>query len=199
MPFTKQVIAYINTVLTSGSLNNAKLQPVHALGIAESILRPGANGGPMQSLPAILLAPNSVSLIAPDDKYGIQFYHRMTSKTYTYEKKSFGDKHVIRSVVDASIIVFSNLKKHGLSKNEVEPAFIFGLPQKLSAALQSELKIDTCIITPVSSNLDHTQVFRQEYPNTEFFLNENMSMFLLKYRIDTKFGQDCVDHCLCNN
>ncbi|MEO9145082.1 MAG: hypothetical protein ABI237_05945 [Ginsengibacter sp.] len=202
MPFLNQITEFINDVLKAGSLNKAKLQPAKYYGIATSFARKkdtGVSGKPMviEMLPAILEAGTIKNFITADSKVALQIYHKVISNVYSYEKKSYGDNYDIKCSTDMNMVALFNSKQTGSAKEVLEPVILFGMPQKLSNALIADLKIIKCLITPVSSNMDPLSVFKQEYPQADFILNENTSMFSIRYRIEMTFSQACVDNCLC--
>jgi len=199
MPFLNEITGFINQTLKAGSLNKEKLQPAIYHGLTSTVQRIKLKTAKdLETLPAIVDASGKASPIAPDSKTAITVYHKLLSNAYSYEKKSFGDSNLIKCISDLAMVAIVNSKLTGQTKDVIEPAIVFGMPQKLSTALIADLKINNCLITPLASNMDHLQVFRQEYPQSEYFLNEQMSMFLIRYRIEMTFSQACVDHCLCN-
>jgi len=197
MPFLNQIASFINDELKAGSLNNAKLQPVKYYGIATVIARKKDSAAPLEMLPAIVEDGVIKNLITPDSKMAMQLYHKVISNVYAYEKKSYGDGYDIKSASDMMLVVSYNSKLTGKAAQVLEPVVLFGLPQRISQALTSDLSIIKCLITPLTSNMDAVAVFRQEYPQAEYFLNENLSMFSIRYKVEMNFSQACVDKCLC--
>jgi len=196
MPFLNQIANFINDELKAGSLNNARLQPAKYYGLADVITRK-KDGGTLEQLPAITEAGIIKNLITPDSKMALQIYHKTIGNVYSYERKSYGDGYDIKSSTDMQLVVIFNNKLTGKAKEVLEPVVLFGLPQKISTALIADLKIIKCLITPVSSNMDPVSVFKQEYPQAEYFLNEMLSMFSIRYKIEMTFSQACVDACTC--
>lgn len=196
MPFLDQIANYINDVLKAGELSKAKLQPAKYYGIANVITRK-RDGGTLEQLPAITEAGVIKNLISPDGKMALQIYHKTIGNSYSYEKKSYGDGYDMKSSTDMQLVVIFNSKLTGKVKEILEPVVLFGMPQKLSQGLIADLKIIKCSITPLSSNLDPVSVFKQEYPQAEYFLNEILSMFSIRYRIEMTFSQACLNACLC--
>lgn len=197
MPFLNQISEFINDTLKAGSLNKKNLQPAKYYGIATLITRKKNDKAPLETLPAIVEEGVIKNLITPDSKLALQLYHKSISNVYGYEKKSYGDRYDIRSSAEMQLVVIFNSKLTGKTKEVLESVVLFGLPQKLSAALASDLQIIKSLFTPLSSNLDPVSVFKQEYPQADYFLNENLSMFSIKYKTEMTFSQACVDKCLC--
>lgn len=199
MPFFDQITQFINDTLKAGSLNKKKLQPAKFYGLSTQIFKSvkDKNVNNVEPLPAIVEGNGSITPIAPDDKYSLQVYHKNLGKTYSYEKKSYGDGYLIKAASDMQMIVITNSKISGKAKEVLEPVFIFGMPQRLSQELITGLGINSCLITPISSNMDAMQVFKQEYPKSNLFLTHQMSMFLIRYKIELTFSQECIDQCLC--
>jgi len=199
MPFLDQIAGFINDTLKAGSLNKEKLQPAKFYGISTQIFRSqkDKNANNVEPLPAVVDS-GAMTLITPDDKYSLQVYHKNIANVYSYEKKSYGDSSLITADSDMQMIVITNAKISGKAKEVLEPVFIFGMPQRLSQELITGLKINSCLITPAGSNMDTMQVFRQEYPKSNLFLTNQMSMFLIRYKIKLIFSQECMEECLCD-
>lgn len=199
MPFFDQITGFINDTLKASSLNKKKLQPAKFYGLSTQTFRSlkDKNANNVEPLPAIVDGNGTITVITPDDKYSLQVYHKNIGKAYSYEKKSYGDDYLIKVAGDMQMIVITNSKISGKAKEVLEPLFIFGMPQRLSQALITSLGISSCLITPVGSTMDTMQVFRQEYPKSNLFLTAQMSMFLIRYKIELTFSQACIDQCLC--
>ena len=199
MPFLNQITKFINDELKAGSLNKKKLQPTNFIGLSTTIARSkkGSAQNAVEILPAVIDESGKVIPITPDEKYSLQVYHKLLTKVYSIDKKGFGDEYLIKCVSELAMVVFTNGKLTGKAKEVLEPVVLFGIPQRLSTALIADLKIKSCLIYPTASNLDHMQVFGQEFPRSEYFLNEQMSMFSIRYKVETVFSQTCIDQCLC--
>lgn len=200
MPFINQILEFINQELKNGSLNKEKLQPAKFHGLSTVITRSNKGKTPdkLETLPAMIDEAGKVELITLDSKLALQVYHKLLGKAYSYEKKSYGDSYLTRCVSDMTMIVITNCELTKSAKEVLEPVILFGLPQRLSVALIADLKLNSCLITPVSSNMNHPEIYRQEYPKADYALNENLSMFSIRYKIETTFSQACIDACLCN-
>lgn len=199
MPFLNQIISFINEDLKAGSLNKEKLQPARYYGLSTIVARStkGTAQNQIELLPAIVDANGKATPITPDSKMALQVYHKLNGKVYSKEKKSYGDDYLFNCVSDVTMVVLTNSKITGKTKDVLEPVVLFGMPQRLSTALTADLKINKCLITPVSSNMNHLEVFRQEFPQSDYFLNEQMSLFSIRYKIEMSFSQSCVEQCLC--
>lgn len=199
MPFLDQITGFINDTLKASSLNKKNLQPAKFYGLSTQIPRSGQdkNLNNMELFPGIVDGNGTITMITPDDKYSLQVYHKNQGKTYSYEKKSYGDDYLIKAAGDMQMVVITNSKISGKAKEVLEPFFIFGMPQRVSQELISSLGINSCLITPLGSNMDAMQVFRQEYPKSNLFLTNQMSMFLIRYKIELTFSQKCIDQCIC--
>jgi hypothetical protein len=200
MPFINEIVDYINASLASGSLNKSRLQPANFYGLSSVFARSkkGVAQNQVELLPAIIDTNGKDTPIVPDSKKAMQIYHKLLSNVYSTEKSSYGDSYLIKSVTEVSMVVITNSELTGINKEKIEPVVVFGLPQRLSDALIADLKIARCLITPISSNMDHVQVFATEYPRSDYFLSEQVSMFSLRYRIEMVFSQACVEQCLCD-
>lgn len=196
MPFFDEITGFINDTLKTGSLK--KLQPAKFYGLSTQIFRSvkDKSVNNVEPLPAIVEG-SAITAITPDDKYSLQVYHKNIANAYAYEKKSYGDGYLITADCDMQMIVLTNSKIFAKAKEILEPLFIIGIPQRLSEELITSLQINSCLITPAGSTMDAMQVFKQEYPKSNLFLTNQMSMFLIRYKIRLTFSQTCIDTCLC--
>lgn len=199
MPFLNRIADYINETLRAGCFDIGKLRPTVFHGIASVVPR-STNGSNEESklelLPAIVTANGKINLITPDSRTAVEIYHKVNSNTYSYEKKSVGDEYFIKCVSELSIVVINNIKLTGKGCDLLEPVVVFGMPQRLSDSLKAELNVDKCLITPINSVMDQLQVFRQEFPTSSYFLNEQTAMFLIRYRVEMTFDRRCVNQCI---
>lgn len=199
MPFTDSIVAFINDSLKGGSLNGKRFEPGKYDGLATTLARKKPQG-PIEFLPAVMDKGGNYSFVEPNDKYPISLYHKVVSNTYSYDKvKSFGDEYQMKCIADMYMVVFFDTRKTGLLPELMETKVMFGVPQKLSQALQTQLKFRSCLITPYASNMDKISVFKQEYPGTEYFLKPVHQLFLIRYRIESTFDKNCIDVSLCGD
>lgn len=201
MPFLKDVAAFINNALQTGSLNKAALQPAKYFELSTQLPRTKPGAGKKQTIeivPAIITAAGISTVLVPESKTALQIYHRQLANVYSYEKKSHGNGHDVNQVSELTMVVISNSKLTKATKDALEAAIILGFPQHLSEPKRRELKLLKCLITPLGSNMDHVQVFRQEFPQSDYFLTEHVTMFSIKYRVAMTFDQSCADSCLCD-
>jgi len=200
MPFLNEITSFINQTLKDGSLNKPRLQPAKYFGLTTVIGRKKSSSQKeLEQLPSVIAPNRKIIPITPDSKLAIQVYHKLLGNTYRKETKSYGDGHYIRCVSDMAMVVIANSKMTGKANNALESAIVFGIPQRLSTALQMDLNINSCQIIPVSSNLESIQVFRQEYPQSEYFLNDQVGIFSIRYKCELIFSQACVNACLCED
>lgn len=199
MPFIKEIVEFINLSLKGGSLNSEKLQPANYIGLTTVMVRqkPGANPNEPEYLPSYLDIHGKLQTVTVNNTLALQVYHKQITNAYQYEKKSYGKGHKVNSTTEISMVVITNSKIIKAQKDEVEQLIVFGLPQKLSAAVTSDLAIMQSKITPLASNMNQVEVFRQEFPNSDYFLNEEVSMFILRYKVELQFSQACMEKCLC--
>lgn len=199
MPFLNQIVGFINDELKAGSLNKEKLQPAKFFGLSDVVVRKKlSTPNQTEQLPAIVTADGKAIPITPESKLALQIYHKLNSNVYSKATKSYGNESFLNSVSDLSMVVLTNSKLTGKTKDVLEPVVLHSMPQVLSEAFKADLKINKCIITPLSSNMNHVEVFKQEYPNSDYFLNEQMSVFLIRYKIEMTFSQACIEQCLCH-
>lgn len=201
MPFLNDIVQYINEYLKKDTLNKEKLQPLNSYGLATVVGRTTGKGkdlSKMELLPAIITY-GSIEFIFPQEKFALQMYHKLNSNAYSMDKtKSFGDANNVKCISDLTMVFITNSKITGKAKEVIEPQILFGFPQRLTQPMIMDLGISSCNITCISSNMDPMQVFKQEYPQSPYFLTEQISMFSMRYKIEISFSQRCIDKCLCD-
>jgi hypothetical protein len=195
MPFITEIVQHINEVLKAGSLK--KVQPAK-LNLISTVVGRTKPREAMEILPAIIEG-DKTTLLIPDSKHSLQLYHKQDSNTYAIVPASYGNSHEIKSTTEMSMVVTTNAKIAGLTAQKAEPAIVFGLPQRISDALKAELKVIKVLITPLGSIMDQVRVFSGEFPKSQYFLDKEMQMFIVRYRIEVQFNQACVDACLCKD
>lgn len=133
-------------------------------GIAEPILVIDQDGE--MEMPAIVMADGECFPII-DDSSDLCSYHKINRKSYTREtNKGYGDKVAITSYDDMSLIVY-------------------GVRGKI-AALEAEKKITRAISNIVnveSVEFNRTVIFGTEYSGVQFFLQPNIFLFRINYKI----------------
>lgn len=198
MPFTDRIVKYINDSLKAGSLNDKRFQNGKYCGVSTLLAR--KNGNAIEVLPAVVDQNGEYKMIEPNDKFGIIIYHKVVANAYSFVKQqSFGDDNAVKCTTDMTMVVLADSRAVGLQAEALEPLIIFGLPLRLSDALKGELKLNSCLITPIGSTMDKIMVFKSEYPSTEYFLKPFHQLFSIRYRVEATFDKNCANNCLCGD
>lgn len=200
MPFIEKIVDYINTSLKDSSLKDKRFQPGKYVGLTTVL--PRMNGTVLEQLPATCDENGEYKTVEPNDKFNIIIYHKTISNIYTKVTqqpgiKSYGDDYALKCTTEMQLAVIADLRKVKMLAEQIEPLVIYGIPQRLTDALMVEFGFRSCLITPTASVMDKINVFRQEYPQTAYFLKPFHQLFLIRYRIETGFDKNCVEKCLC--
>lgn len=199
MPFIEKIVDYINTSLKDSSLNDKRFQPGKYVGCTTLLPRP--KGTALEVLPAFCDANGEYTTVEPDDKFNIIIYHRTISNVYTkvtqQQQRSFGDDYALKCTTEMQLGVIADSRKVKLLAEQIEPMIIYGMPLLLPKQMMIDLGFRSCIITPIASNMDKINVFRQEYPSTQYFLKPFHQLFTIRYRVETGFDKNCIEKCLC--
>lgn len=195
MPFTETIVKFINDCLKAGSLKDKKFQPGSYNCLASVVARKKDDGS-LELLPAIADADGNYQPVQPDDRFNLIIYHKTISNAYSYVKNdSYGDGYLIKSTTENNLIAWIDSRKTFVAKDQFETLIIAGFPQIITKEMKMQLMIQSCIITPISSNMDILSVFRAEYQNCDFFLKPYHGLFAVRYRIEITFNQACLDTC----
>jgi hypothetical protein len=195
MPFIASIVSYINdymkancSVLTGGAF----------YGLSSVVARKKDSTAPLEQFPAILVDHTQYKTIEPNDKQALIIYHKLLSNTYTKERKDgYGDSYLFKCTTDLQMIVWGDSKKLGIDQ-ELEAVIMYSMPNALDRAALMQLTFRNCLITTASSNMDRLQVFRQEYPQSQFFLKPNHQFFSIRYRVEATYDKACMDMCVAN-
>lgn len=196
MPFLDSIVSYINDSLKGSSLSDKRFAAGRFLGLSTIVGVQKDTG--VVLVPAIVDAMGEYKPVDPvDDRYSITVYHKAISNVYGFEKKSYGDEYLQKCTTEMLLVVAADAKKVLVSAEQLEPLFIYGLPQRLSPELKQKAAFKNCLITPLASDMDKLRVYRQEWPAAEYYLKPYHHLFSLRYRIEASYDKDCIDACLC--
>ncbi len=192
MPFTNTIVTFINDYLKDKALNKSILQPVQFYNVASQVSQ---KDQPATMFPGVINIDGEIEAVQPDDIYNISIYHKVISNTYTAVKKSYGNENDIQSLTEMQLFVFAQSDKIKMTAESLEPFIVFGLPGSIETDLAADLRIKSCLITPLSSDMDKIRNFKNEFPGFKFFLKPEHIFFSVRYQIKKTFDRDCVDAC----
>ena len=122
-------------------------------------------------LPAIVCHDGECDVNLFDDLYDAGFYHKLNGITYN-EVAGWGDDVRKQSVHDMSIIVYG--KRECISPYAME---------KLVCDAIGQASKGDIICMPVSADFNRLQVFAGEFSGYPFFLQPEVFLFKVNYRI----------------
>lgn len=196
MPFVDRIVKHINDTLKASSLTDKRFQPGRFLGCTTLLAR--QKGTQMEVLPATVDKDGEYKLIDTDDRYPITIYHKVLSNGYaSAAKQSYGDEYAYKCTTEMTMVVLADSRKIRMQAEQLEPLIIYGIPQRLSQQLMTDTAIRSCLITVSGSVLDKINVFKSEYPSTDYFLKPFHQLFSIRYRIEAGFDKNCIQRCLC--
>ena len=150
--------------------------------------------GKLTTLPAIQDGTDFV-YPSPDDGSTLIAYHTIAGRTYEDSTvKGYGDQRLVKDIAEMQMIVYANLREIGRSAVQLQEAVAAAMPQTLIAQVAG-----TNVQAHVSlrgAELDSLKVFRQQYPQTDFFLAPEDGFFSLRYRIESLYDPRCLRCCL---
>lgn len=193
MPFIASIVDHINETLKA---NCALLADGTFYGIASVIARKKTQTAPLEQLPGVLVNHMQYKEVWPNDKYSLIVYHKILSNAYTWVKNdSYGDGYRQKCTTEMQMVVWGDGKKLGIDE-ELEAVVLYSMPQALGTPLMRTLGFAKCTISAVGSALDRILLFRQEYPQSEFFLKPNHQFFSIRYRVEAEYDKRCIDLCV---
>ena len=150
----------------------------NAHGIAEPAIINEANGEE-QIRPAIIDEYGEIDCDLFDDRYPVSFYHRLNGKIYTGATNGgYGDTIAYTEESDMSMLVYgvrSVIPACQLEENITHTIQSLQYKQGGTSAY--------CVVKSVS--FDRKQVFLGEYSGIPFFLQPNIFLFRINYKIIT--------------
>lgn len=150
----------------------------NANGIAEPIIIDEV-GEAEQTRPAIIDENGEINSDLFDDRYPIGFYHKLSGKTFvSTTQMGYGDAIAYTEESDMFMVVFG--LRSVIHANDLE--------QRISHIIQHTQakkggKSTYCILKSVLC--DRTQVFANEFKGVQFFLQPNIFLFRINYKIIT--------------
>lgn len=147
-------------------------------GIAEAAIIDDV-GGEEQMRPAIISEDGEIDSDMFDDRYPVCFYHRLNGKTYSGNTNSgYGDNIGYTEEADMSMIVFG--MRRAISAHALEE-YITNIIQRVTHKKGGARGY--CMVKSVS--FDRRQVFSGEYSGVRFFIQPNIFLFKVNYKIIT--------------
>lgn len=157
---------------TISKINNAIAEAVEGdlliHGLSEAVL---IRESEEKILPAIISAEGECDADLFNDRYDAGFYHKLNGITYN-EVAGWGDYVGKQVVHEMELIVYG--KRSAISPYEME--------KKVCAAISNATEGDI-ICLPLSSDFNRLQVFATEFSGYPFFLQPNVFLFKVNYRI----------------
>jgi hypothetical protein len=168
-----EIVAQINDGISMRALE--KGITMRLFGLAEPIVR--RSGNEDEVFPAIVLADGECSEVFVDDDYGAGAYHRLLGKSYQTLRMGFGDGSIEQITADMALICWGMRKITG-SAQTMEDMLYAALPQGVS---------------PMQTIFNRREVFASEFAGIPFFLNEDVILLCMKYRINATKNRKCAD------
>lgn len=150
--------------------------------------------GKLTTLPAIQEGSDFV-YPSPDDGSTLIAYHVIGPRTYENSpKRGYGDQRYIKDTAEMQMIVYANLRVLAKSAVQVQELIAAAMPQSLRSG-SGDANVSAQVVLR-GAELDALKVFRQQYPNSDFFLSPEDGFFSLRYRITAEYDQRCLKCCL---
>lgn len=159
-----RIINKINIAIT----DSLKKGDILVHGLAEAVL---IRESEEKILPAIVCENGECDVNLFDDRFDCGFYHKLNGITYN-EVAGWGDDVRKQSVHDMSIVVYG--KRSTFNPYIVEKA--------VCDAIGKTSKGDI-ICLPISADFNRLQVFATEFSGYPFFLQPDVFLFKVNYRI----------------
>lgn len=150
--------------------------------------------GKLTTLPAIQDGTDFI-YPSPDDGSTLIAYHVIGSRTYENSTvKGYGDQRLVKDIAEMQMIVYANLRVLARSAVQVQELIAAAMPQSLNSG-SGAANVSAQVMLR-GAELDSLKVFRQQYPQTDFFLAPEDGFFSLRYRITAEYDQRCLKCCL---
>lgn len=199
MPFLETIVKHINDSLKASSLNTKRFQVSNLMGISTIVPVSDSKGKQKQvSLwPGIVSIQGEVDIIDLNDDFDLHIYHKTIGTGHALDKASHGNEYDYKDTTEMSMMIYGQGDKLKVSMEQLETIIRIGFPLRLSDDLMASTGLKSCMLSTLATDLDKLRVFRQEYPNTDYFLKPESIFFLIRYRIETRFNRKCLDACDC--
>lgn len=122
-------------------------------------------------LPAIVCEDGECDVNLFDDRFDVGLYHKLNGITYNH-LAGWGDESQLKSVHDMSLIVYG--KRDFISPYHME---------KIIGEAIGGASVGNVDCTTISADFNRLQVFATEFSGYPFFLQPNVFLFKINYRI----------------
>lgn len=193
MPHLNKVISYINAQLATNVFGENRFQPQQFSGVCITIPAASAQG----TEPVLADDFDDNKYVGIDDRFSLQVYHKNTGVVHQKDAKQHGDtNNRMISTYQMQMIIAARRKEIRLTPEELEMLFIKGIDSKIPNSEISPLKISRIAVTPVGTDFNAQQIWRDEY-SREYELNPNQILFRLRYTVEMAYNKSCINLC-CN-
>ncbi|MGR3220319.1 MAG: hypothetical protein ACUZ8H_10970 [Candidatus Anammoxibacter sp.] len=187
-----QIVAQINTDLTSGQFNSKRFQKGRVSGIAELITK--VDDEQRQTVPAVVDNSGDATILMMDDSYPFEIYHRHISSTMTEEEQDFGDRYIREETANMLMVVMGDRQRLKLNKEDIITGITLGMPTELGQAFLTTNSLVGAEVIQGEFNLNKEEVWASEF-NTEVMVKPADIFFSFNYQVVTKTWTSCIEIC----
>lgn len=187
-----QIVAQINTDLTSGQFDSKRFQKGRFSGIAELITK--VDNEQRQTMPAVIDNTGDDTILTMDDSYPFELYHRHLSSTMTEIEGDWGDRQVREETANMLLVVMGDRQRLKLNKEDIITGITLGMPNELGQAFLTTNSLVGVEIIQGEFNLNKEEVWLSEF-NTEVMVKPADIFFSLNYQVVTKTWTTCLEIC----
>ena len=173
-------------------LDSNRFQRANIVGLAELV-----NNGEEGTIPMVVGDDGSGTIVAVDDTYNLQIYHRHLSSTYTEEAdESFGSGvNEVTEVAKMKLVLIADRERIEQSKSDLVTHVAMGFPANFTdtdTGAYTYVSMVRAVVT--DSNLDNAEVYSGEY-GLDGQLPANYVMASIDYDLYIEINKNCYDSC----
>jgi len=149
-----------------------------------------------KTFPSTDISATEKKMIIPDDKYPLQIYHRVLSKSISLSDKKFQYGSLDRyqdEITNVKMVVIADQRKIEMNAVRLEEliqlSFYADLQSKAAQLEMANLKI---LVDSV--DFDNNKVASSEFQGIDNLLKPYTLMFSINYRIECRYDKHCISH-----
>jgi hypothetical protein len=173
------IINKINDNIRKRSTELCDIKTPALFGLAEPVLIKSDDEDNNAAYPAIIDNEGECNYVFADDDYSFGVYHRLLSRNYQTNTKSWGDTN--RDICLDEILLICWGFRNNLRMNQYDFE-----RQIIDYSMSGEVVL-------VQTNFDKTVVFNNEFKNVAYSLPPELFLFSLRYKVRYDFNRKCVE------
>ena len=195
MPYLKEQVEIINTILKSEGLNESRFSTGLIVGLAEVAIVEDSEE--RRTYPYRKDDNGNFVEITINDTYPFIIYHRHEDSDFQ-TLPGFGSNND-REIESQQMVLIAYGREEalGLDKEQLASFINLAMPNNISSSLLAGIKIDSMNVSRQGYDVNSLRVFGEEYSGVDFKIAPGSFLLKIRYTIEAGYRKDCFNLCDC--